>query len=220
MISTCLDLVCGSFERRSIWVLAAVNRRGADRKWCLLKFLRLFVLFFFLEFHFRAEAVTNAGSWSLLTQQWNISSDFMEMKARFSSIEPAMSFSYVCSRPPSKVGLVNLGLLFISFSKQTSFVPQVISPPGNRQNRRLVLSLLRCDPNDSRLQQLRVFRYCSHVEALLHTDHSHLHAHLSSQYVKEVLVVFTVNMNVDRRTRGPPNMDQNPKSTRNVPGPV
>lgn len=68
------------------------------------------------------------------------------------------------------VCLVVLGLLFFSFSKQTSFVPfvpQVISPPGTRQNCRLVLSLLRCDPTDSRLQQLQVFRFC--YTPIIHT---------------------------------------------------
>lgn len=51
----------------------------------------------------------------------------------------------------------------------------------------------------------------SGLQVLLHTDHSHLHAQLSSQYVEEVLVVFKVNANVGTLTRGPKICTRTPK---------
>lgn len=51
----------------------------------------------------------------------------------------------------------------------------------------------------------------SGLQVLLHTDHSHLHTQLSSQYVEEVLVDFKVNANVDRLIRGPKICTRTPK---------
>lgn len=55
----------------------------------------------------------------------------------------------------------------------------------------------------------------SGLQVLLHTDHSHLHAQLSSQYVEEV--DFKVNANVDTLTRGPKICTRTPKDPEMYP---